>query len=170
MSSSRPSKLRFNFGFFLESPSGTSREIELNYPTVWVAEDVTLTPLRGTFLATRTSEGVYVSGQLHSTLIVACMRCLQDAYLPITIELSDLFYYPPYMAPEGEYSIGEDGYADFAPLIRELSLLEVPIRPLCQPECKGLCDQCGQNLNESACDCERDDIDPRFAALRQLLE
>ena len=68
MSNKRPSRLRFNFGFFLEATLGTSRTIELNYPTIEV-EDLTLSPLAGTFTATRTSEGVYLSGVLRSTFL-----------------------------------------------------------------------------------------------------
>jgi uncharacterized protein len=40
----------------------------------------------------------------------------------------------------------------------------------CKPDCKGLCAQCGQNLNEGQCDCDAEPIDPRLAPLRALLE
>lgn len=166
----RPSRLRFNFGFLLEASLGTSRTMELLYPTIRVSDDVTLTPLNGTFTATRTSEGVYLSGTLTSTITVSCVRCLEDANIPIRIQIDDLFYYPPHTAPPGEMVIGEDGFIDLAPLVRELSLLAVPMQPLCQPECRGLCDQCGQNLNNGRCNCEEENIDPRLLKLRELLD
>lgn len=169
MSSQRPSRLRFNFGFFLEASLGTTREIELDYPTI-VAEDVTLTPLQGTFSATRTSEGVYVSGKLHSFIELDCVRCLTATNVPIEFELDELFYYPPSTAPKGELVIGDDGYIDLAPSVRELSILAAPIQPLCKPDCAGLCMDCGTNLNETDCDCVNDDIDPRFAVLKTLLQ
>jgi uncharacterized protein len=168
MTNKRPSRLRFNFGFFLEAMLGTSRTIELNYPTIDV-EDLTLSPLIGTFTATRTSEGVYLSGTLNSTVIGECVRCLEEATVPIKMKLDDLFYYPPPSAPEGEYTIGEDGFIDLAPLVRELSVLETPIQPMCRPDCQGLCLECGQNLNEGDCGCEPNPIDPRLNALQQLL-
>jgi iron only hydrogenase large subunit-like protein/nitrogen-specific signal transduction histidine kinase len=65
---------------------------------------------------------------------------------------------------------GETGFIDLSPLVRELSLLESPMQPLCQPDCQGLCMVCGQNLNEADCGCEVDEIDPRLAKLRSLLE
>jgi len=170
MSNQRASRLRFNFGFMLEATLGTFREIELGYPTIWVSDDVTLTPLEGKFGATRTSEGIYLSGTLTSNIPIECVRCLDEINLPIILKIDDLFYYPPLTAPAGEYIVGEDGFVDLAPLVRELSLLEVPMQPICKPECQGLCVQCGQNLNEGICDCQRDDIDPRFAALKQLLK
>ncbi len=168
MTNKRPSRLRFNFGFFLEATLGTSRTIELSYPTIQV-EDLTLSPLTGTFTATRTSEGVYLSGILNSTLISQCVRCLEETTVPIQLKLDDLFYYPANTAPEGEYAIGEDGFIDLAPLVRELTVLETPIQPICQPDCQGLCLECGQNLNEADCGCEANPIDPRFSALQQLL-
>ena len=168
MTNKRPSRLRFNFGFFLESTLGTSRTIELSYPTIQV-EDLTLSPLAGTFTATRTSEGVYVSGILNSTVVSECVRCLEEAIVPIQLQLDDLFYYPPHTAPEGEYTIGEDGFIDLAPLVRELTVLETPIQPICRPDCQGLCMECGKNLNEGDCGCEPNPIDPRLSALQQLL-
>ena len=168
MSNKRPSRLRFNFGFFLEASLGTSRTIELSYPTIEV-EDLTLSPLAGTFTATRTSEGVYLSGTLNSTLVSECVRCLEEAMVPIELQLDDLFYYPAHTAPEGEYAIGEHGYIDLAPLVRELTVLETPIQPVCRVDCQGLCMECGQNLNEADCGCEDSLIDPRLSALQQLL-
>jgi uncharacterized protein len=170
MEKQHPSRLRFNFGFLLEATLGTSRTLELNYPTIQVASDLTLTPLTGFFNATRTGEGIYLSGVLNSTLDINCVRCLEDSKIAISLQLDDLFYYPPYTAPEGEYVVGEDGFIDLAPLVRELALLEMPIQPVCKPDCLGLCVVCGQNLNEADCGCIEDDIDPRMAALRQLLE
>lgn len=165
----KPSRLRFNFGFLLEADFGTIRTIELDYPEVKVSDDVTLRPLRGQFNATRTTEGIYIDGELYSTLTTTCVRCLEDAIIPITVTLDELFFYPPQAAPEGEPIIGDDGFLDLAPLVRELSLLDMPIKPLCQPDCQGLCQECGQNLNVGSCDCPEVVIDPRLAALQKLL-
>jgi uncharacterized protein len=170
MKNDRPSRLRFNFGFMLEAQLGTSRFIELNYPKIIVSNDVTLTPLNGAFTATRTSEGVYLSGELTSKVLITCVRCLDLTDLPINLQIDDLFYYPPHSTPEGEYSFGEDGFLDLAPLVRELTLLEHPMQPHCRPDCRGLCHQCGQNLNNGTCECKTESIDPRFSALKNLLD
>ncbi len=163
------SRLRFNFGFLLEATLGESRTIELDYPTIRLAEDVTLTPLQGQIEATRTSEGVYIAGALHSAIELECVRCLTPFLQPITFTIGDLFYYPPATAPAGELVIGETGFIDLAPLVRELSLLETPMRAICKEDCLGLCQECGHNLNEGDCGCEPDDMDPRFAILGKLL-
>lgn len=163
------SRLRFNFGFLLEADFGTIRLIELDYPSIKLSEDVTLTPLTGSFTATRTTEGIYIQGQLQSALSMECVRCLEETIVPVDISLDELFYYPPHHAPPGEPFVGEDGMIDLGPLVRELSLLGVPIKVLCRPDCLGLCQECGANLNYVDCDCAEEEIDPRLAALQQLL-
>jgi uncharacterized protein len=52
--------------------------------------------------------------------------------------------------------------------LREQVLLAVPLKAVCRPECKGLCPQCGQNLNEGSCSCHEKQEDPRWHALRDL--
>jgi uncharacterized protein len=164
------SKLKFNFGFLLETDLGTSREYELDYPAVHLEEDVVLSPLQGKFTAIKNSRGIYVTGELNSITTAECARCLDALQLPITLELDDLFYYPPNTAPPGEFAIGEDCFIDLAPLVRQLSELAIPMQPFCKPDCKGLCKNCGQNFNEGSCDCVDDDVDPRLAALKALLD
>ena len=154
----------------LEASLGTSRDIELDYPTVLLEDDVTLAPLKGSFQAIRNSKGIYITGELYSKVSTECARCLDPVQLAITIKMDDLFYYPSHTAPAGEFWIGDDGFLDLAPLVRQLSLLEIPMQPFCRPDCKGLCVECGQNLNKATCNCERDDIDPRLESLRSLLD
>jgi uncharacterized protein len=170
VSGKEKNRLRFNFGFMLEADLGTSREMELDYPSVRVADDVTLTPLTGKFQAIRNSRGIYVTGRLQSTIDTECARCLTEFSLPISVQLDDLFYYPPASAPPGELAVGEDGFIDLAPLVRQLSLLEIPMQPFCRPDCQGLCVECGHNLNEGDCGCQSNELDPRLAVLKDLLD
>jgi uncharacterized protein len=89
--------------------------------------------------------------------------------MPLTMPLDELFYYPPSEAAPGELAVGEDGYIDLGPLLRDLSLLEAPVQSFCRPDCLGLCPECGQNLNEALCECPPSEVDERLAALRKLL-
>lgn len=166
----RLSRLRFNFGHLLEGDLGVHRDVELDYPEIEVSDDVSLSPLKGSFRATHTSRGVYLQGMLDTVVETECTRCLATVELPIELEIDDLFYHPAYTAPPGEFVVNEDGILDLAPLVRELSLLSVPMQVYCREACKGICVQCGANLNETTCDCVFDDIDPRLAELRTLLE
>lgn len=170
MTTKKTSRLRFNFGFLLEANLGTSRTIELDYPSILLEDELLLQPLEGVFQAIRNSKGIYITGALNSNIESECARCLEPVLLPIEIALDDLFYHPPQSAPPGEFSVGEDGFIDLAPLVRQLSLLEVPMQPICRPDCKGLCVACGENLNVAACQCDTESIDPRLSVLRDLLE
>lgn len=164
------SRLRFNFGFLLEADYGTSRLIEIDYPSVKLSEDVTLEPLKGSFTATRTTEGIYLQGLLESKMSLECVRCLDEAITPVDIPLDELFFYPPHSAPEGEPFVGDDGMIDLASLVRDLSLLSLPIKVLCRSDCLGLCQECGANLNLGDCGCDDQEIDPRLSALQALLD
>ncbi len=168
MCANKLSPLRFNFGFMLEANIGTIRDIELDYPSMRLADDVFLRPLRGGFRATRTSKGIYVQGLLTAGIEVACTRCLTEDWQEFELELDEVFQFGSY-PPEGEYAIPDTGILDLAPLVRELSVLALPMQVLCRDACLGLCAVCGQNRNESDCDCVQDEIDPRLAALRGLL-
>lgn len=161
--------LRFNFGYLIEASPGTTGEIEFEYPNIYV-EDEKFVPLNGKFLITRTGEGILIQGDFDTTTEMDCIRCLELSNVPVIGRVEELFYYPPSSAmDEDAYVMGEDGNVDLGPLIRELALLERPMQPLCKENCKGLCIECGINLNKDSCSCEIDDIDPRLAKLKALL-
>jgi uncharacterized protein len=54
-------------------------------------------------------------------------------------------------------------------VIRQNLLLALPVSPLCDPHCQGLCPECGADLNKGPCSCQREEGDPRLAVLRELL-
>lgn len=160
--------LKINVGFIIAEGSGFSREFPINIPErVRVAEDVILDKLIGTLRLTRTSEGILVQGQLECTTVAECSRCLTEVALTYPLEVEEIFELSNRDDP---FAIGEDGILDLAPLIREESILNLPHQVLCQPDCRGLCPECGQNLNEGTCDCEVDEIDSRWAALADFLK
>ena len=74
------------------------------------------------------------------------MRCLAEFTQPLQTSFSELFAFTERSVTESELFVPEDGNVDLDPLVREYLLLEVPIRPLCRPDCKGLCIECGEDL------------------------
>lgn len=121
--------------------------------------------------------GLRVAGTVRAHLELACARCLGTFDFPVESRF-DVTY--SRVAPE-EDEVELEGReltvchlegdtVDLAELAREEVLLEVPMAPLCGPECKGLCPRCGANLNREACACPAQAVDPRFAALGRLLE
>ena len=165
--------LRLNVGFLLKEGPGYSREFPFDQDSTFVVEDVVISQLRGVLRLTRTRQGIVIQGTLRTQIATECVRCLAPFSLPCAIELSDLFVFP---APPGSspisnpYIVDDGGFVDLQPIIREEGILAVPIQTLCSPECKGLCPQCGQNLNEGMCECAEEPIDPRLASLRALLD
>jgi uncharacterized protein len=121
-----------------------------------------------------------VVGRVTATLELACGRCLEPYRIPVDSSF-DLRYLPPGAAvAEGEdeaevagddlsTSFYQDDAIDLAQLLQEQFYLALPMKPLCGPDCKGLCPACGTNLNVETCDCETSWVDPRMDALKALI-
>jgi uncharacterized protein len=159
--------LKVNVGYLLAQGPGFQRVFDLDLPRVQLDDDAQLDFLKGSLRLSRNSRGVLVQGTLATCVITECRRCLTPTLVPVELELEELFSYPP--SSDVPYSVEETGILDLAPLLREEAILAVPIGTLCRPDCAGLCPECGQNLNEGMCDCDRDEVDPRFATLREHL-
>jgi uncharacterized protein len=70
---------------------------------------------------------------------------------------------------EDATTIDEHHVLDLTEVVRQALFLAMPMNPICKDDCAGLCPQCGSNLNQEQCQCERDTVDPRLEVLRQLL-
>lgn len=125
----------------------------------------------------RNSAAFRLTGRLRTVLELACSRCLEP--FPLVVDASfDQRYRPASeLSTEPEAEIGDDdietGYyrddrIDLGDLLREQFYLALPMKPLCDPGCRGLCPQCGTNLNSGRCGCEPAWSDPRLAPLRRL--
>ena len=170
MTQSSRHPLRINVGFLLHEQVGYSRTFDFDHPAVQISEDLAIRKLRGSLRFTRTAQGLYGEGRLTAVTGLECVRCLSEFDQPLTIRVGDLFASPPVQANDPLLAIPETGILDLSPLLREYLLLEVPLQPLCRPDCRGLCPECGNNLNEAQCSHPDDSIDPRLAALRSLLD
>lgn len=166
--------LRLNVGFLLREGAGYSRTIDFDHPGALHAADAVLFNLHGALRLSRTPQGVLIQGTLEAETRVECVRCLTMFDLPTAIEVSELFL--PHSAAqdvgddEEPHIITEEGNIDLTPIVREEAILAVPMKAVCSATCKGLCPECGQNLNERQCDCVVQRIDPRLAPLLDLLE
>ncbi|MBI2822122.1 MAG: DUF177 domain-containing protein [Acidobacteria bacterium] len=120
---------------------------------------------------------VRIQGDLSTQLDLVCGRCLKSFQRQIHKSF-DLTYVPNEAMHFGEevaLSYGEldvglfsSSRIDLNAVIIEQIVLEIPMKPLCSPECRGLCDRCGADLNLGSCDCGTQPGDPRWAALSQL--
>jgi len=121
-------------------------------------------------------DGVLVTGSALLTVAGECSRCLEPLSFDTEVDLQELFEYPATDSRGRQIENGtdddeqpklDDDLLDLDPVIRDAVLLAMPLAPLCQPECVGLCITCGENLNDVP-DHAHEEIDPRWATLANL--
>lgn len=161
--------LKLNVGFLVSSGPGKIHDSQLDLPTVRVADDLDVKYIRGALRLSRTKEGILVQAQLIMAVDSECARCLDLVENEVEIDLEELYTYQSY-PDDAEFSIADDAILDLAPLLRAELLIALSHGVLCKADCRGLCPECGVNLNLETCNCDADRIDPRLAALKQLLD
>lgn len=118
-----------------------------------------------------------LEGTVRTELELPCSRCLEPFRMPIDAAFSLRYLPASEMTHAQEREVEEDDLEtsyyrddqiDLNELMREQFYLALPMKPLCRDECKGLCPQCGTNLNTGACSCAARWEDPRLAPLKQL--
>ncbi len=128
-------------------------------------------------IAAKVAGVIALTGRLTGIVEIDCDRCLEPARRPVDIAL-DLEFVPNQQITaqanlelhlddmkRDEIDGSEISLVDIA---REQILLDLPQQFFCSDDCKGLCEKCGTNLNLKDCDCEDNEIDPRWAALQNL--
>jgi len=170
----------FNLAGLLHEPAGASRHVRLRDHYVTLGPEVELAgPVDAELRLQRTNRGVIVQGELRALLRRTCARCTDpyveevrvtideeflpsvdlDSGAPVTVERSD----DDVLRIDAHHEIDLDGvFRD------DLSLTE-PMHPLCRPDCRGLCVDCGGRLDAGEHAHGDDEIDPRLAALASLL-
>jgi len=123
-------------------------------------------------------ERVTVDGRLTGDLEVICCRCAKGFSQRVEKAFSVEYWPDPRAGDEGEelelsYDELDIGFyredkIDLSAVVAEQILLEIPMKAVCRENCRGLCDQCGADLNLEACECVRTKVDPRLAILAQI--
>ncbi len=122
------------------------------------------------------SEGVFVQGNVGVTLEGQCSRCLRDLALDEDETVGELVFYPERKAAfvaDGDEEAEEfpeivDDHIDLEPILRDAVVIGLPFRPLCRPDCPGLCSDCGEPWDNLPDDHAHEKLDPRFDALAAL--
>ena len=133
-------------------------------------------PLRIALSHYRAGTEIFLGGAFDALTTAVCSRCAEEFELPIHRRFR--YVLAPKAINDGtdfalkaedlEFSFYQGDEIDLTPLVREQVLLALAERPLCRDECRGLCPQCGANLNEGDCKCIVGGPDPRLAMLRNL--
>lgn len=116
-------------------------------------------------------------GTVRTEFELSCSRCLESFRLPVDLAFDLRFLPASEMSTVTEREVPEedletsyyrDDQIDLNELLREQFYLALPMKPLCREDCRGLCPQCGTNLNTGTCDCAPVWEDPRLTPLKQL--
>lgn len=173
-------RTQWNVAQLLKEPIGATRDYDVvaSVPDS-DAELSLIDPMAGRLSMLRTNRGILVEGQFAGSVTVECSRCLRPVAVPVTVSLQEEFQptvdvargtYLPVEEEDAALLIDEHHLLDIGEVLRQAVLLEVPMQALCKPDCAGLCQTCGKDLNEGPCDCPPADIDPRWEQLGALLE
>ncbi|MCB2358373.1 YceD family protein [Clostridium estertheticum] len=112
-------------------------------------------------------DDIDLAGSIDTELLLACSRCLETFSYLIHIELNERLS-KTLKSEDEDIIFIEDDRLDLNEIVENNIISILPIKRLCNKDCKGLCHQCGINLNHNTCNCVIDDIDPRLAKLKNL--
>jgi uncharacterized protein len=179
--------MQYNVAQLLKEPTGSSRSYQLDE---FVGDvDRPADHLRGLVRLLKTHHGVLVKGRLEVDARLTCGRCLGEFPLNMNLSFEEEFF-PAVDAktgsrlspPDGPESvllesvllesvlsegvlIDEAHTLDLTEVVRQYIITNWPMKPLCRPECGGLCPDCGANLNLEECQCRQPSRDPRWGDL-----
>jgi len=161
--------LKLNVGFLLSAGAGNNHDSELDIPEpVKVADDLILHYIQGPLRLSRAREGILVQGKLHVGVDNACSWCNDEVEQDVLLELEEL--YTQEHRESTEFMIHADGILDLNPLVRAETIIKTSNPVTFRPDLKGMCTHCGLTMEEITGERESDNIDPRLAKLKELLD
>jgi len=147
-------------------------ELDLNTPNYRL-----IGPVSAAGKIERHIASVQVMGNVSGQVEIDCTRCLQPVEQPLSIDFDVEYLTEGGLGGDGEHEVHTSDLEtdelqgptlDLKHLAREQILLDIPDQFFCHENCKGLCEKCGENLNLIDCNCGQDEMDPRWAALKDL--
>lgn len=172
-------QVKFNVSQLLKAPTGEQRHYDLWEPSTDLGYGVVAQDVSGTIAMTRVSPGILVEVHGQASLELTCGRCLASFTYVARFEIEEMYRpsidvitgLPLEKDPEVEdyLWIDHNHILDLNESIRQSIIVSIPIAPVCDESCKGLCPYCGKNLNEGSCSCHEENIDVRWEPLRTLL-
>lgn len=173
--------MRYNVSQLLKDHVGAMRDYQLHEEITELDPSLKpLTALNGNVDLIRTNDGILVRANLYTNVELTCSRCLTQFATPVRLKIDEEFLPSIDITTGARVAKTDDTdeatmidihhLLDLSEVVRQDLMLALPIVPICRNDCQGLCASCGQNLNEGDCDCTEEQLDPRFAALKQLLD
>lgn len=145
-------RFRINVGFLINAPVGEYREFDIDTPFIKIDEDTLFEDVHTVVRVSRVQQGILVSMKVKAQIELECVRCLESTSHAVESAFDDLYAFHLRQNIDSENYLPEGGVIDLEPLLREYLTLEIPISPICKADCKGLCSECGANLNLCLCE------------------
>jgi uncharacterized protein len=170
------SAMQINVAQFLKEATGSTRCIHVD-EVISFDREATSHHITGEVNLIRVGSGILAQGRFDTQSQLSCSRCLSVFAYPFSFDVDDEFY-PAVDIDTGEtisqpedsgaFEIDEHHILDMGELFRQSTLLAIPMKPLCCPECRGLCPQCGADLNNESCHCSSGNTTLLAAAFKNL--
>ena len=163
--------MRINVAGQLKSPLGDRRDYHIDEET---PEGL---PIKGEVALVRTHRSILVTGKFNTLVKSTCVRCLEEFNQPVELAIEEEFFpardFSTDMPKSADsdtdsFTIDPDNTLDLSEAVRQGTELNLPVKPVCQIDCAGLCPQCGCNLNNNPCHCSEGPADPRWSPLREM--
>lgn len=169
--------LQFNVSSLAQEEIGSVREHTVD-SRVLIGDEPSHGHVTGDVLLLRTNDGILATATLTGEQDEQCSRCLEATTEPLKLIVEEEFFLSvdpisgSRLAPPEDpdaFRVSAAHLLDMEEAVRQYWMSELPMQPLCATDCKGLCSECGQNLNESTCSCGPA-IDERWGPLRELAQ
>ena len=170
--------MQFNVATLLKEGVGASRRFTVD-DTFESLEETATNHARGSVCMTRTDVGIWVNAVLEATAWGKCSRCLcslstclslslDEEYMPTSDVDTGIITHTP-EEDTSAFTLDEHHILDLTEAVRQHAIINLPMKPLCRKECRGICATCGINLNGGQCQCTERDFDPRWSPLIHIL-
>jgi len=175
---SRRLPVLINVSTLLQEPVGHARRYQVDHEPVAVPESRFAQEISGSVRLIRSERGVLVTADLDLAPVdMQCGRCLEMFETPVSVEFDEEYVldHDPVTGRRvevdvDEFRIDHQRHLDLSEAVRQYEESALPLRPLCRPDCRGLCPRCGHNLNTGPCGCAAAASDDRWSALARLQE
>jgi uncharacterized protein len=167
----------FNVSQLMREPTGATRDYTVDDEITLPLEGAARARVCGPVELIRTPRGLVARADLRLTATEPCSRCLAPAAIPMELRI-DEEYLPTVdpitggRLPEPDdptaFRVDDHHHLDLTDAVHQAVLLAEPMQPLCRPDCRGLCPECGADLNTGPCACAPASVDARWQALRGL--
>ncbi len=115
------------------------------------------------------NEIITIDGIIKTQVMLQCSRCIEKFPLDINIDVFEEFTINPKLMDE-DIILVRNEKIDTSKIIADNILINLPMAPICAKNCKGLCHECGINLNKEKCNCHDEEIDDRLKVLQKYFK